>query len=107
MDPVEYHLKLAIYHWCGAAPGQYVVDSQLRDIWAAHIPALPYEPEGIRRFHQALYSDGFFSGCPAAQGMIPGEFMTGGDLQTVRQIYNRLLPCATGPVDAGAPPTFQ
>jgi hypothetical protein len=93
MSPVEYHLKLAIQRWCGATPDQYVPDSLFRDIWAGKIPQIPYEPEGIRRLFVSLSEDPFFANCPAAQNLRPGEFLKGGDLQTVRQLYVRLLDC--------------
>jgi hypothetical protein len=97
MDPVAHELQLVIYRWCGASPTQYSINSQLRDIWASHVPAVAYEPMG-QRFFQTLYSDPLFSGCTAAQSLTPGELLTGGDLQTVQSIYTRLLPCE--------PPTF-
>ena len=97
MNPVEYHLKLTIYLWCGATPTQYVIDSQLRDIWAAHVPGLPYEPNGIQKFMYQMYQDALFGPCPAAHQMTPGEFVTGGDLQTVKAVYVRLLGCGTLP----------
>jgi hypothetical protein len=93
MDPVQHELELVIYRWCGASPTQYSVNSVLGDIWTAHMPQVPYLPMGVSRFMQALYSDPIFSGCGAAQGMTPGEFLQGGDLQTVLQVYRRLLPC--------------
>jgi hypothetical protein len=99
MSPTEYHLKQAIWYWCGATPGQYVPDSQFRDIWAGRVPQIPYEPEGIRRFFVALSHDPFFANCPAAQNLQPGEFLKGGDLQTVSQLYVRLLNCGTSPVN--------
>lgn len=97
MNQVEYHLKLTIYLWCGATPVQYSVDSQLRDIWAAHIPGLAYETAGIQRFMQFMYQDALFGPCPAAHNMTPGEFVTGGDLQTVKAVYGRLLGCGSAP----------
>jgi hypothetical protein len=63
MSPVEYHLKQAIWHWCGAIPDQYVPDSQFRDIWTGKVPQIPYEPEGIRRLFVALIQDPFFANC--------------------------------------------
>jgi hypothetical protein len=108
MNPVEYHLLLTIHLWCGATPNQYTVDSQLRDIWTSHIPGLPYETNGIQRFMYQLYQDPIFGPCPAAHDMTPGEFVTGGDLQTVKSVYVRLLPCgaaagATIPAEIAAP----
>jgi hypothetical protein len=97
MNPVEYHLKLAIYLWCGASPSQYTIDSQLRDIWGAHVPGLPYEPTGIQKFMYQMYQDPLFGPCAAAHNMTPGEFVTGGDLQTVKAVYVRLLACGTVP----------
>jgi len=97
MNPVQYHLLLTIRLWCGATPDQYTIDSQLRDIWAAHVPGLAYEPIGIQRFMYQMYQDPLFGPCPAAHNMTPGEFVTGGDLQTVRSVYIRLLPCGTVP----------
>lgn len=97
MNPVQYHLLLTIKLWCGAAPDQYTIDSQLRDIWSAHVPGLAYEPIGIQRFMFQMYQDPLFGPCPAAHGMTPGEFVTGGDLQTVKSVYVRLLPCGTAP----------
>jgi hypothetical protein len=102
MSPTEYHLKQAIWHWCGATPDQYVPDSQLRDIWTGRIPQLQYEPEGIRRLFVALYQDPFFSNCTAAHNLRPGEFLKGGDLQTVGQLYVRLLNCGMSPVNFNA-----
>lgn len=99
MSPVEYHLKQVIWYWCGATPDQYVPDSQFRDIWAGKIPQIPYEPEGIRRLFVALFQDPFFANCTAAQNLRPGEFLKGGDLQTVRQLYVRLLNCGMSPVN--------
>jgi hypothetical protein len=97
MNQVEYHLKLTIYLWCGATPQQYTIDSQLRDIWAAHIPGVGYEPVGIQRFMYQLYHDALFGPCAAAHNMTPGEFLTGGDLQTVKAVYGRLLNCGSSP----------
>ncbi|MGD0734853.1 MAG: hypothetical protein ABR976_06885 [Terracidiphilus sp.] len=100
MNPIEYHLKLTISLWCGANPTQYTIDSQLRDIWTAHVPGLAYEPVGIQRFMYQMYADPLFGACSAAHNMTPGEFVTGGDLQTVRSVYVRLLGCGTGPIPA-------
>ncbi len=97
MNQVEYHLKLTIYLWCGATPAQYSIDSQLRDIWSSHIPGLAYEPIGIQRFMYQMYQDALFGPCPQAHNMTPGEFLTGGDLQTVKSVYTRLLPCGSAP----------
>jgi hypothetical protein len=97
MNPIQYHLLLTIHLWCGANPNQYTIDSQLRAIWAAHIPGLPYEPNGIQRFMYQMYQDALFGPCAAAHAMTPGEFVTGGDLQTVRDVYIRLLACGTAP----------
>ena len=99
MSPTEYHLKQVIWHWCGATPDQYVPDSQLRDIWTGRIPQIPYEPEGIRRLFVALYQDPFFANCTAAHNLRPGEFLKGGDLQTVKQLYVRLLNCGMSPIN--------
>ena len=97
MTVTEYHLKLAIYRWCGAVPEKYVPDSYLRDVWSAYIPHIPYEPEGIRRLGQQIYADPMFQGCTAAHNLIPQEFFKGGDIQSVRQLYVRLLPCEPTP----------
>jgi len=107
MTATEYHLKLAIWHWCGATPDKYVPDSKLRDIWAGNIPAIPYEPEGIRRFFVTIYGDPFFAGCPSAHNLRPGEFVQGGDLQTVAQIYVRLLACGNVPINPSGESSFQ
>jgi hypothetical protein len=101
MDPVQHELQLVIYRWCGASPTQYTGNSFLRDIWAAHVPVIAYEPNGITRFMQALYSDPLFSGCSAAHSITPGELLTGGDLQTVVQVYGRLIPCEPAPLSSG------
>jgi hypothetical protein len=97
MNPVQYHLLLTIHLWCGATPNQYTIDSQLRDIWSSHVPGVPYEPTGIQRFMFQMYQDPLFGPCPAAHNMTPGEFVTGGDLQTVNSVYIRLLACGTVP----------
>jgi hypothetical protein len=97
VNPVQYHLLLTIHLWCGADPDQYTIDSQLRDIWAARIPGLPYEPSGIQRFMHQMYQDALFGPCSAAHTMTPGEFVSGGDLQTVKSVYVRLSPCGKEP----------
>jgi hypothetical protein len=97
MTVVEYHLKLVLLYWCGAKPDQYTPDSYLRDIWEGRVPQVPYEPEGIKQVFQRLYADPVFLSCPAAHNLQPGEFLKGGDLQTVRQLYMRLLPCGNVP----------
>jgi hypothetical protein len=107
MTPVEYHLKLAIYHWCGATADQYVPDSKLGDIWQGRQPAIAYAPEGVRRLYLALLEDPGFKLCDAVHHMIPGEFYPGGDLQTVKQLYIRLLACAVTPVDPNGVSTFS
>lgn len=95
MNQVEYHLKLVIYLWCGAVPTQYTIDSQLRDIWKAQGSNLDYDTYGVPKFMAQLYADALFGPCPAAHSMTPGEFITGGDLQTVRSVYTRLLACGS------------
>jgi hypothetical protein len=108
MNPIEYHLKLVIFYWCGAKPGQYTIDSQLRDIWSGKVPVPAYEPDGIHKLMQTIYSDPVFAACPAAHGILPGEFFKGGDIQTVRALFVRLLPCgANAPVDMAAAGDFQ
>ena len=95
MNPVEYHLKLTIRLWTGAAPSSYSSSSQLRDIWS--VPGEAYEPIGIQKFMTLMYSDPLFKSCPAAQNITPNRFYTGGDLQTFDNLYQELLPCgATG-----------
>jgi len=107
MNPVEYHLKYVIYQWCGVKPDQYTVDSQLRDIWGGRIPTPAYEPDGIHRLMGCMYADVLFGPCPSAHAILPGEFFKGGDLQTVRSLYIRLLPCgANAPIDPNAGASF-
>ena len=96
MNQVEYHLKLVINLWCGAVPTGYTIDSQLRDIWAGQVPNLDYDIYGIPRFMKGIYQDALFSGCPSAHNMTTGEFIAGGDLQTVRAVYVRLMACGNG-----------
>jgi hypothetical protein len=91
MNPVEYHLKLTIRLWTGAAPGSYQPTSQLRDIW--NVPAEAFEPIGVQKFMTQMYSDPLFKSCPAAQNITPNRFYTGGDLQTYDDLYQELLPC--------------
>jgi hypothetical protein len=91
MNPVEYHLKLTIRLWTGAAPSSYGPTSQLRDIW--NVPAEAYEPIGIQKFMTLMYSDPVFKACPAAQNITSNRFFTGGDLQTFDDLYQELLPC--------------
>jgi hypothetical protein len=96
MNPVEYHLKLTIRLWTGAAPSSYSSGSHLRDIWS--VPGEAYEPIGIQKFMMLMYSDPLFKSCPAAQNITPNRFYTGGDLQTFHDLYQELLPCgAAGP----------
>jgi len=91
MNPVEYHLKLTIRLWTGAAPSSYNSSSQLRDIWS--VPGEAYEPIGIQKFMTLMYSDPVFKSCPAAHNITPNRFYTGGDLQTFDDLYQELLPC--------------
>lgn len=99
MTATEYHLKLAIYRWCGATPDKYLPASNLRDIWSANQPPqILYEMEGIRRLGASIYADPMFQGCTAAHNLIPGEFVKGGDIQAVGQLYTRLLPCEPSPI---------
>jgi hypothetical protein len=108
VNPVEYHLRLVLYYWCGARTGQYTIDSELRQIWSGHVPVPGYEPDGIHKLMQTMYSDPLFAPCPSAHGILPGEFFKGGDIQTVRALYTRLLPCgANAPVDITAAGGFQ
>lgn len=96
MNPVEYHLKLTISLWTGAAPTSYSASSRLCDIWS--VPGEAYEPIGIQKFMTQMYSDPLFKSCPAAQNITPNRFYTGGDLQTFDDLYQELLPCgAAGP----------
>jgi hypothetical protein len=94
VDQVEYHLKLVINLWCGAAPSQYTVDSQLRDIWGPQVPGLDYDIHGVPRLMQQIYQDPLFGPCPSAHAMTPGELITGGGLQTFSSVYMQLFPCA-------------
>src|SRR3954468_4833000 len=108
MNPVEYHLKYVLFQWCGAKPGQYTIDSQLRDIWAGRVPAPAYEPDGIHRLMECTYADALFGPCPSAHGILPGEFFKGGDIQTVRSLFVRLLPCGSAaPVDMSGGAEFK
>lgn len=102
MDLVEYHLKLVINLWCGAAPSQYTVDSQLRDIWQEQVPNLDYDTYGVPSFMKQMYRDSLFSSCTAAHNITSGELITGGGLQTFSAIYMELTPCANAPAFAKA-----
>ncbi|NYF51083.1 hypothetical protein [Tunturiibacter gelidoferens] len=110
MDLVEYHLKLVINLWCGAAPSQYTVDSQLRDIWQEQVPNLDYDTYGVPSFMKQMYQDSLFSSCTAAHNITSGELITGGGLQTFSAVYMELTPCASAPTFAKADlpfaPTF-
>jgi len=94
VDQVEYHLKLVINLWCGAVPAQYTADSQLRDIWAEQVPNLDYDTYGVPRFMKQIYQDPLFASCTSAHEMTPGEFITGGGVQTFSSVYMQLAPCA-------------
>jgi len=99
MTQVEYHLKLAFWYWCAANPSQYTPDSNLGAIWQAHQAAIPYQPDGVKRLYLTLMNDPVFQNCTAVHNLIPGEFYVGGDLQTVKQLFVRLLICEPPPVD--------
>ena len=105
MTATGEHLISVFNIWCGAKPGQYTGDSLLTDIWTGSGIAAPYEPEGIKRLFGCLYADQLFQPCPAAHGLIPGEFFKGGDIQTVIQLYKRLLPC--GNYNPSSPGVFK
>src|SRR6478672_1330665 len=108
MTAAEYHLKLAIWHWCGVTPDKYVPDSELRAIWAGNVPGqILYEGEGIRRLFVKLYGDPFFAQCPSAHNLRPGEFVKGGDLQTVMELYKRFLACGNIPISPTSEGKFE
>ena len=92
MDPVEQHLKIAIYRWVGLKPPAYGPSSSLSDMWA-RVYSAPYIWDGVRTLGKTLYADPFFQGCPAAQQLTPPMFGPGGPIQTVAQLYNALYSC--------------
>jgi len=93
VDPTADHMKGAIFRWVQKTPQQYAFKSRLRDIWDSKYPSVDYQTEGIRLLHYHFGEDPFFSACPSFQGITPGELVTGGDLQTVEQLYYRLQGC--------------
>ncbi len=94
MNQAEYHLKLVINLWSGAVPPQYAAESQLRDIWNTQVPNLDYDTYAIVRLLNQIYKDPLFGTCPAALGLTPGLFITGGGIQTVSTLLVSLLSCA-------------
>lgn len=93
MNPVEYHLKLTIHLWTGAAPAQYTSESHLRDIWS--VPGEAYEPIGIHKLMHQIYLDPLFGPCPTALSITPNRFFSGGDLETFDNLYQELLGCGS------------
>jgi hypothetical protein len=94
MNQAEYHLKLVINLWCGAAPAEYTLDAQLRDVWAMKVPDLDYDTYAVTRLLSQIYEDPLFKACPAAQELTPGLFITGGGIQTVNTLLVQLMSCA-------------
>lgn len=92
MDPVEQHLKIAIYRWVGLKPPAYGASSPLSEMWE-RVFAAPYLWKGVQKLANALYADPFFQGCPAAHHITPPMFDGGGPIQTVGQLYNALYAC--------------
>jgi hypothetical protein len=92
MDPVEQHLKIAIYRWVGLKPPAYGPSSALSEMWE-RVFSVAYIWTGVHKLGKALYADPFFQGCPAAQDLRPPMFGAGGPIQTVGQLYNALYPC--------------
>jgi hypothetical protein len=94
MNQAEYHLKLVIKLWCGAAPAEYKLDAQLRDVWAMKVLNLDYDTYAVTRLLSQIYQDPLFTTCSAAQGLTPGLFITGGGIQTVNTLLVQLMSCA-------------
>jgi len=92
MDPVEYHLVLAIYRWVGLKPPSYGPSSPLADLWA-RVYSAPYLWKGVSALVTALYQDPFFQKCPRAHQLTPPMFAPGGGIQTVANLYAFLKPC--------------
>ena len=92
MDPVEQHLKIAIFRWVGLKPPAYGPSSLLSEMWERVFTA-PYLFNGVHRLGKAIYADPFFQGCPAAQHLTPPMFDAGGPIQTVAHLFNALFPC--------------
>jgi len=92
MDPVEQHLKIAIYRWVGLKPPAYGLSSSLAEMWEGGF-SVPYIWTGVQRLAKALYTDPFFQGCPAAHHLTPPMFDSGGPIQTVADLYEALFSC--------------
>jgi hypothetical protein len=92
MDPVEQHLKIAIFRWVGLKPPAYGPSSLLSEMWE-RVASVPYLFDGVHRLAKALYADPFFRGCPAAQLLTPPMFDVGGPIQTVADLFGALVPC--------------
>ncbi len=92
MEPVEHHLKVAIYQWVGLKPPAYGPSSLLSEMWERVFNA-PYIWNGVQRLAKSLYKDPFFQGCSAAHHLTPPMFDSGGPIQTVGQLYMALYPC--------------
>ena len=92
MDPVEQHLKIAIFRWVGLKPPAYGPSSLLSEMWEGGF-AVPYLFDGVHRIAKSLYKDPFFQGCPAAQNLTPAMFDAGGPIQTVGDLFGELVPC--------------
>lgn len=92
MDPVEQHLKIAIFRWVGLKPPDYGPGSLLSEMWE-RVASVPYLFDGVHQLAKALYADPFFQGCPAAQQLTPAMFDEGGPIQTVADLFQALVPC--------------
>ena len=92
MNPVQYHLIVAINRWVGLKPPSYGPSSSLEELWA-RVYAVPYRWKGVTKLVKALYQDPFFQTCPTAHELTPQMFSETGNIQTVGHLYFSLKPC--------------
>lgn len=106
MDPVQYHLILAIYRWVGLKPPSYGPSSSLGDMWET-VYGPSYLWKGVSALAKTLYQDPFFQACPRAHELTPALFGPGGGIQIVSDLYMFLKPCGETEEAIHAPHFFD
>jgi hypothetical protein len=88
---VWVHLEPILKSWCGA--GSVYPSDNLEGLWTQGPTGKPYDPYGINALIFAISADPFFAACPQAEGLVLGDFQTGGEIQTAGDLLNHLCPC--------------
>jgi hypothetical protein len=94
MSRVTIELERVIDGWCDAEAGSYEPQTKLEGLWLrVHPVSPPYNPRGIVKLVNKIHDNSFFSECDSARNLGPGFFISGGAIQTVRDLHDFLTPC--------------